>query len=279
MKTITVAAAIVSALVPATGWAQDAQYELVDYEDIKWGALNPARGDASPRAGDLWGDRTADSASGFIVRFDEGFSSPPHIHNITYRGLVIDGAVHNDDPDAAQMWLSPLSFLTQPAGEDHVTAAEGRVNIAYIEIDSGPYLVQPSDEAFDNGERPINVEAGNLVWLDGRDIEFLFSEGAEEGRGAKTAFLWSNDQTGERGSLVHLPNGFEGQIATGSGTFRAVTTGGGIAYSNPQMPQIAALSQGSYFGSAGAASHQIACSADNGCTVYIRTDSAFTLIQ
>ncbi len=202
MKTITAAAAIVSALVPATSWAQDAQYELVDYEDIKWGALNPARGDASPRADDLWGDRTADRAR---------------------------------EPRAASalgMW----------------SASPGSV-------------------------------ASTLAGLDGRDIEFLFSEGAEEGRGAITAFLWSNDQTGERGSLVHLPNGFAGQIAMGAGSFRAVTTGGGIAYSNPQMPQITALSQGSYFGSAGAARHQIACSADNGCTVYIRTDSAFTLIQ
>ncbi|MEM7344045.1 MAG: DUF4437 domain-containing protein, partial [Chloroflexota bacterium] len=38
--------------------------------------------------------------------------------------------------------------------------------VAYIEIQHGPYLVMPPEEAMDNGERAINVHAGNLVWLD-----------------------------------------------------------------------------------------------------------------
>nr|WP_211242461.1 DUF4437 domain-containing protein [Cobetia crustatorum] len=65
--------------------------EVVQHSDIDWGYLNPLRGDQSPAAGDLWGDRTKDGASGFLVKFNEGFSSPPHIHNITYRGVVIQG--------------------------------------------------------------------------------------------------------------------------------------------------------------------------------------------
>ena len=266
--TKTIAALIAAmALFPTSVMAQTTQYELVEYEEIEWGALNAARGDASPRAGDLWGDRTADTATGFLVRFDEGFSSPPHIHNITYRGLVLDGQVHNDDPDAAKMWLSPMSFWTQPAGEDHITAAEGAYNLAYIEIDTGPYLVQPSDEASDNGERAINVEAGNLVWLDGNDLEFIpAGDGADR---IETAYLWSNEETGERGSLVRLPHGFAGQIATGTGTFRAVTASAGLSYSNPQMSEARILSGGSYFGSTGIASHRVGCFDEDGCTVYI----------
>ncbi|MAN13276.1 MAG: hypothetical protein CL945_00905 [Dinoroseobacter sp.] len=275
-KTIA-ALAVAMALIPTSGMAQTTQYELVEYEEIEWGALNSARGDASPRAGDLWGDRTGDTATGFLVRFDEGFSSPPHIHNVTYRGLVLDGRVHNDDPEAARMWLSPMSFWTQPAGEDHITAADGAFNVAYIEIDSGPYLVQPSDEAFDNGERPINVEARNLVWLDGSDIEFVPMGG--DARRVETAYLWSNEQTGERGSLVRLPNGFTGQIATGSGQFRAITGTTGITYSNPQMPEAKALSKGSYFGSTEIASHQIGCSDEDGCTIYVRTNGAITFVR
>lgn len=84
----------------------------------------------------------------------KGFESPPHIHNITYRGVVIEGVMHNDDPTAAKMWMPPGSFWTQPAGEDHTTAADGETNLIYLEIDSGPYLVKPSAEQFDNGERP-----------------------------------------------------------------------------------------------------------------------------
>ncbi len=107
MKNIAAAAL---ALLLQPGFAQETRYELRPHEDIKWGALNAARGAASPRAGDLWGDRAAQGATGFLVRFDKGFSSPPHIHNITYRGLVLDGRVHNDDPGAASMWLGPMSF-------------------------------------------------------------------------------------------------------------------------------------------------------------------------
>ncbi|MEO1279451.1 MAG: DUF4437 domain-containing protein, partial [Planctomycetota bacterium] len=65
--------------------------EVVLASEANWGALNPARGDAGPRAADLWGDRTLAGATGFLVKFAEGFSSPPHIHNVTYRGLVIEG--------------------------------------------------------------------------------------------------------------------------------------------------------------------------------------------
>ena len=46
------------------------------------------------------------------------------------------------------------SFWTQPAGEDHTTAANADTNLIYLEIDSGPYLVKPSSYKFDNGERP-----------------------------------------------------------------------------------------------------------------------------
>ena len=130
---------------------------VISTDKIDWGLLNPLRGDASPRAADLWGDRTQDEATGLLVKFKQGFSSPPHSHNITYRGVVIHGALHNDDPTAERLWLSPGSFWTQPAGENHITAASGKENLIYLEIESGPYLVLPSDQAFDNGERPINM--------------------------------------------------------------------------------------------------------------------------
>lgn len=56
-------------------------------------------------------------ASGSLVTFVDGFQSPPHIHNITYRAVVIRGRIHNDDPEAARLWMEPGSYWTQPAGE------------------------------------------------------------------------------------------------------------------------------------------------------------------
>lgn len=125
--------------------AQETQIANVEVRlasEIQWQKLNPARGDASPQAGTIWGDQTKDGESGFLVKFVDGFSSPPHIHNITYRGIVIGGGLHNDDPDAKHMWMEVGSYWTQPAGEVHITAARGS-SIGYVEIQSGPYLVKP----------------------------------------------------------------------------------------------------------------------------------------
>ncbi|EKO3803681.1 TPA: DUF4437 domain-containing protein [Vibrio harveyi] len=119
--------------------------------------LNPLRGVLSLGAANLWGDRTTGTATGMLVRFNKGFESPPHIHNITYRGIVIDGLMHNDDPTSAKMWRPTGSFWTQPAGEDHTTAANGDINLTSLEIDADPYLVKPSKEQFNNGERPLGA--------------------------------------------------------------------------------------------------------------------------
>ena len=112
--------------------------------ELQWEQLNPARGDASPQAADVWGNRkeklinqavadmlgtsmdeTFDPGTGFLVKFVDGFESPPHIHNVSYRGVVISGKVHNDDPDAKEMWMPAGSYWTQPAGEVHITSAKG----------------------------------------------------------------------------------------------------------------------------------------------------------
>ena len=47
------------------GW--EGAMRVLRVSDVAWGPLNPARGDASPRAGDLWGDRSAPGATGLIT--------------------------------------------------------------------------------------------------------------------------------------------------------------------------------------------------------------------
>lgn len=89
--------------------------------EIDWQQLNPAQGDQSPQAGTIWGDRNGTEATGFLAKFVDGFSSPPHIHNVTYRAMVIQELIHNDDPDAEKMWMLAGFFWTQPAGEAHIT--------------------------------------------------------------------------------------------------------------------------------------------------------------
>ena len=81
-RKLTVATLIMSACSAFITSAY-AETKIVTAENVEWGYLNPARGDKSPGAADLWGDRTKDTATGMLVRFNKGFESPPHIHNIT----------------------------------------------------------------------------------------------------------------------------------------------------------------------------------------------------
>jgi len=99
---------LVATLSSSPAFAQQSTSKVVAASNIDWGYLNPLRGDKSPGAADLWGNRTTDTATGMLVRFKKGFESPPHIHNITYRGIVIEGQMHNDDPVAEKMWIIAL---------------------------------------------------------------------------------------------------------------------------------------------------------------------------
>ncbi|GAB3476738.1 DUF4437 domain-containing protein [Marinomonas epiphytica] len=176
--------ALTASLLTATSYGAQPTSKVVAADNIEWGYLNPLRGKLSPGAADLWERRTSDTATGMLVRFNKGFESPPHIHNITYRGIVIDGLMHNDAPNATKMWMPQGSFWTQPAGEDHTTAANGENNLIYLEIDSGPYLVQPSAEKFDNGECPLNLHTDNIVWLNKNDLHNINAEGVQ------STFVW-----------------------------------------------------------------------------------------
>ncbi len=233
--------------------------------DIKWEALNPARGDKSPKAGTVWGDRKGEVATGFLAKFVDGFSSPPHIHNVTYRAMVLEGLVHNDDPNAEKMWMPPGSFWTQPAGESHITASKGE-SIAYVEIDNGPYLVKPTDEKFDNGEKPINIARNNLIWHDASRNKTIKNAKAE------IAYLWEDQET--EGLLIKLMSGYDGQIFTDGGILHAVIIEGELLYKEPKNEQSLTLDPGSYFSSQGSAIHTVSSSQKQDCLIYIRTNGS-----
>ena len=190
-------------------------------------------------AGTLWGDRTGPGPSGFLLKPVDGFRSPPHIHNIAYRGVVISDTIHNDDPNAEEMYMPPGSFWTQPAGGVHITAAKGSNPLAYIEVEDA-FGVLPAEEAFDSEEKPINVDVSNIIWLDASNIVWLDRTGmSASADGAKVAFLWGNPQ-GDRlnGSLVKLPAGFTGNIRSQGSTLRAVEIQGRARYRMPSETEV-----------------------------------------
>lgn len=243
--------------------------EVVLASEVEWEQLNPARGDASPKAGTLWGDRKGTVPTGFLAKFVDGFSSPPHIHPVTYRAVVISGNIHNDDPDAAKMWMPSGSFWTQPKGEVHITAAKGSNNIALVEIDKAPYLVRSFKEAYDSGEKPVNVDASNIVWVDPPGLP-------ASAHGPKIAFLWGNLQDGQsNGTFAKLPAGFTGKIHSHGSTFRAVVIKGQPQYLGSDAKT---LGPGSYFGSKGEAVHQIATQAGEESVIYVRTNGKYEVV-
>lgn len=233
--------------------------------EIEWEKLNPARGNASPQAGTIFGDRKGEGlATGFLAKFADGFSSPPHIHNETYRAFVISGSIHNDDPNAENMWMPPGSFWTQPAGEAHITSAKGDNCIAYVEIDRGPYLVMPTDEAYNNGDRPINIHADNLVWSKLEDTD------------VKIAYLWGNPEgTDYRGVFIKLPAHFDGKLHTEGEELQAIVASGEVNYLLPDQTNPKLLDAGSSFSSEGTAVHQISAAAGTESVIYLRTNGAF----
>lgn len=252
---------------------------LVLLSDVAWSPLNPLRGDEGPKAGALWGSRTDAGPSGFLVKFTDGFSSPPHIHNITYRGVVISGLIHNDDPKADKMWMPPGSFWTQPAGEAHITAAKGPDSVAYIEIDGGPYLVRPAREAVDNGERPINVDKSNLVWRDASDITWIDQRGTPASAGnLEVAFLWGAAKSGQsNGVLVKLPTGVTAELRSKDSTLRAVLIRGQLNYRLAGETETMTLEPGSYCGSEAEMTPKVSCERSR-CLVYVRAEGKFDII-
>ena len=258
----------------AASIASESASKVTLFNDIEWGYLNPLRGDQSPGAADLWGDRTAEGATGMLVRFNQGFTSPPHIHNISYRGIVIEGQLHNDDASAENMWLPPGSFWTQPAGQAHITAANGQSNLAYVEIDSGPYLVKPTDESFDNGEKPVNLDQSNLVWLNAADLKWTKIDDAKTNHAVpEISFLWGSAEHNQlNGLMLKLPPKFKGEIQSQSTVLRSVVIAGKLYYADAKE-----LKPGSYFESNGQSSHAISTANDT-TILYIRTAGKFELL-
>lgn len=279
-RTILANVAMICLTIPPAAIAQEtsnAKGEVRLASEIPWQKLNPARGDASPQAGTIWGDQTKDGESGFLVKFVDGFSSPPHIHNITYRGVVLAGRLHNDDPEAEPMWMGVGSYWTQPAGEVHITSSRG-AGIGYVEIQSGPYLVKPDSEAFDNGERPINIDSTNVVWLDASNTTWIEGEAdVDATKNAQMTFMWGSPEGEEvNGTMLKLPAGFSGKLNTESSSFKVIVIDGQTKLHLDGGKDVRTLTPGGYFGTEGKASNHV--TTKDGCTVYVRTKGKYIVV-
>ena len=220
--------------------------------EVMWEQLNPARGDQSPKAATLWGDRNGTDPTGFLVQFVDGFSSPPHIHNVSYRGVVIEGEVYNGALDGDRLWMAPGSYWTQPKGGAHITAARGPT-IAYIEIDEGPYLVRPVADAFEVDEPTQNIESNNINW-------------GESAQGVRVAPLWGAEEHGPRGVLVKQAEDGTFTIESEAALDIVVIVG---AVTHPGTTSVASMVPGSLIRSSRGPVH-LSCAGSENCVVYVR---------
>jgi len=268
---LTVCLAFTAGLVQA-----QSETEIVPQGDVSFSPLNPDRGDAAPQAGALWGDIRKDVGTGTLVKFKPDFSSPPHIHNITYRAIVIEGMVHNDDPNAEVMWMGPGSYWTQPAGQNHITSAGPEGATIFLEILSGPYKVMPSEQATETEESPINMAASNIVWLDSADVDWIV-QGDAGADGAEIAFIWDTPEDGDvNGTLLKMPAAYSGTLASNGNALDVVVIEGQIKVST-DGGQTATLGTGSRVGSQGEARHMLSCEGEGECLIYVTSHGAYQL--
>lgn len=250
-------------------------FTVVLPSEAQWGPLNPARGDQSPQAADLWGNRRGSGPTGFLVQFADGFESPPHIHNVSYRAVVIRGRVHNDDPRAEPMWMSSGSFWTQPRGAVHITAAQGEGNLIYVEIDEGPYLVKPTGAAFDGDEAPLNVDPRNLVWLAASSAWFDSSAEPDAANSPAIAFLWGDPRAGALfGSFFRVPAGMTVNVISQGREFRAVVVSGELEESVGRQP----IGAASLLSTTGGGGRALTCVAKKSCVLYARTNGPYRVV-
>ena len=235
----------------------DATYRVLAPAEVAWEQLNPARGDKSPQAGTLWGSRTGHGPSGFLLKPVDGFRSPPHIHTMTYYGVVIRGTIHNAEPSEKDVFLPAGSYWAQPGGGIHITAARGSA-LAYIEVE-GAFDVLPPEKA--TGDiRGSGTLAADIQWSDAPG-------------GARMVKLWGDELSR---ALIELPAGFDGTIRGGK-TVHGVVILGNATHREPGKEGGKSLEPGGYFGSEGNGAHRITCAADEPCVVYIRTDGAIEI--
>ena len=182
-------------------------------------------------------------------------------------------------PMQNQCGCPPVRFGLSQREKIHITSSRG-AGIAYIEIENGPYLVLPTEEANDNGERPINVISSNMVWLDASSTSRIKqpATGASGEKDPEIVFLWGKPEKDQlNGTLVKLPAEFDGELQSQGARLQAVVIHGHSKLKRPNGSNFKTLEPGSYVSSEGQAKHEILCEANEGCLVYVRSVGNFTI--
>ncbi len=130
--------------------------------------------------------------------------------------------------------------------------------------------MKPINKAFDNGERPINIDISNVVWLDNEKTNWVSSNS-----NAQISFLLKNEDF--RSLFVKLPKGYSGTIKTEGTVLHSVIIQGELNYLVSQENETKVLDPGSYFGSTSKATHTISNTKNDVVLIYIRTNGSIEI--
>ncbi|PWJ59169.1 uncharacterized protein DUF4437 [Dyadobacter jejuensis] len=128
-------------------------------------------------------------------------------------------------------------------------------------------MVKPINEAFDDGQRPINIHASNVVWLDYKNTSWVSSKSK-----AEISFLLNDHEY--KSLFVKLPKGYIGTFETNGSILHSVVIQGQLSYDMPQGQETKVLDAGSYFGSTENATHKVKNISNGATMLYIRTNGA-----
>ena len=76
---------------------------------------------------------------------------------------------------------------------------------------------------------------------------------------------------------MKLPAGFQAEVQASDAEFRAVVVRGAVNYMHASKTATMKLPTGSYFGSAEAAAHNITCTDEAECVIYVRTEGRYAV--
>ena len=231
-------------------------------------------------AGTLWGGRDRSGPTGFLLRPADGFESPPHIHNVAYRG--------GGDPRPPPQ-RRPGRRVDVDAGGVVLDAAGGRGAHHSRERRATPWPTSRSTRGRSASSRSRRRSTTARETGQRRRVEPRLAgthrppagsspaKASASAHGLELAFLWGDprqDRSAERDPHPASGRG-PAELRSRGPILHAVVVQGRPEHRVAGETDGESLEPGSYVRSKGETVHQLFCEKEQRCILYVRTKGRF----